>query len=368
MGLIQKKEKHDEVDGIEIITRGDTPGDIDENDVELVDGTSAAHVAAGTTAEKEQEKAERAMLEDAADEALMPDSDDDEDDEAAGSGSQGGDGGSKRTKVIIAAAVIAVIVAAIIGFFVGQGGFGSKGADSASISEDQLDTTVASYTYNGKTSDVTAREAIESQYSLDTVKQDDGTYPTPSADSVLSYVRNKIMLDEAESRGITVSKKEMKEYAESSLGTSDYSEMATQYGVSKSQAKQIVKQQTTLQKLYKKIVGDTDTASMPEAPTEPADGNDQTASKEYADYIIGLAGDEWDSEKGTWASTDGEYYKALEGQEFTADSATYSQALTAYYTAYQKYAQSSSSASSKWTEFANGLYAKANITLYGLYA
>ena len=88
----------------------------------------------------------------------------------------------------------------------------------------------------------------------------------------------------------------MKKYAEDSIGTSDYDTMAKQYGVSKDQAKQIVRQSATLQKLYKKKVGDS-SASMPTAPTEPADGNEETASKDYADYIINLAGDEWDSEK-----------------------------------------------------------------------
>ena len=40
----------------------------------------------------------------------------------------------------------------------------------------------------------------------------------------------------------------------------------------------------------------------------------------------------------------------------------------AYYTAYQQYSSQASSASSKWTEYANGLYAKANISIYGLFA
>ena len=70
--------------------------------------------------------------------------------------------------------------------------------------------------------DSTAREAIESQYSLDTVKDGDGNYTAPSADVILSYVRNKILLDAAEDEGITVSSKEMKKYAEDSIGTSDY--------------------------------------------------------------------------------------------------------------------------------------------------
>lgn len=91
---------------------------------------------------------------------------------------------------------------------------------------------MASYSYNGKKSDITAREAIESQYSLDTVKDSDGNYTAPSADVILSYVRNKILLDAAEDEGITVSSKEMKKYAEDSIGTSDYDTMAKQYGVS----------------------------------------------------------------------------------------------------------------------------------------
>lgn len=362
MGLIQKKNDREEVDGIEIIGRGDTPGDIDKNEVELVEGTSAEHMAAGTTAEKEAERAEREMAEDAADENLMPEDDDeddeDEDDKAAGCG--------KRQKIAIAIAVVAVIIAAVLGYFIGSGGFAHKGADSASLTSDQLDTVVASYSYNGKSIDVTAREAIESQYSLDSVKQSDDTYPTPSADIVLSYARNHILLNEAEARGISVTDKEMKEYAEGALGMSDYSQMSQQYGVTKDQAKTIVKQQATMQKLYDKIVG-TSSATMPEAPAQPEDGNEDTASKDYADYIIKLAGDEWDAEKGTWASTDGVYAQALAGQEFTADSATYGQALTAYYTAYQQYAQANSESGGKWTEFVNGLYAKANITLYGLY-
>ena len=135
---------------------------------------------------------------------------------------------------------------------------------------------------------------------------------------------------------ITVSSKEMKKYAEDSIGTSDYDTMAKQYGVSKDQAKQIVRQSATLQKLYKKKVGDS-SASMPTAPTEPADGNEETVSKDYADYIINLAGDEWDSSKGTWKDADGTYAKAFADDAFTADSATYKQAMTAYYTAYQQY-------------------------------
>ena len=360
MGLIQKKDEKEEIDGIQIIERGEGPDGDDEDKVDLVAGTSAEHIARGTTAEAEDEKAARAMAADAADENLMPEDDDEDgDDEGAG---------SKKKLLIIAGVVIAVVLAAVIGYFVGNGGFGGKGTGASELTADQLDEAVASYTYNGAKHDITAREAIESQYSIDSVKTDDDKYTAPSADTILSYVRNQILLSDAESQGITVSAKEMKKYAKDTIGTSSYKSMAKQYGVTKSQAKEIVKQSCILQKLYSKVVPST--SSMPEAPSEPADQNNQTdeEKKSYADYIIKLAGDEWDSSKGTWKSSKGTYAQAFKDSEFTADSATYEQAMTAYYTAYQQYSNESSSASSKWNAYANKLYANANISIYGLYA
>ena len=260
MGLIQKKDEKDEIDGIQIIERGEGPNGDEDEKIDLVAGTSAEHIAAGTTAEEEDARLEAQIAADAADENLMPEEQDEDDSDAD-------DHASKHKKTMIAAFVVAVVIAAVVGFFIGNGGFGGKGVGSATLTEDQLDSTVASYSYNGKKSDITAREAIESQYSLDTVKDSDGNYTAPSADVILSYVRNKILLDAAEDEGITVSSKEMKKYAEDSIGTSDYDTMAKQYGVSKDQAKQIVRQSATLQKLYKKKVGDTSGNKRPLRPS-----------------------------------------------------------------------------------------------------
>lgn len=227
MGLIQKKDEKDEIDGIQIIERGEGPDGDEDEKIDLVAGTSAEHIAAGTTAEEEDARLEAQIAADAADENLMPEEQDEDDDADVD------DHACKHKKTMIAAFVVAVVIAAVVGFFIGNGGFGGKGVGSATLTEDQLDSTVASYSYNGKKSDITAREAIESQYSLDTVKDSDGNYTAPSADVILSYVRNQILLDAAEDEGITVSSKEMKQYAEDSIGTSDYKTMATQYGVSR---------------------------------------------------------------------------------------------------------------------------------------
>ena len=236
MGLIQKKDEKDEIDGIQIIERGEGPDGDEEEKIDLVAGTSAEHIAAGTTAEEEDARLEAQIAADAADENLMPETQNEDDD----ADTDEDDHASKHKKTMIAAFVVAVVIAAVVGFFIGNGGFGGKGVGSSTLTEDQLDSTVASYSYNGKKSDITAREAIESQYSLDTVKDDDGNYTAPSADVILSYVRNQILLDAAEDEGITVSSKEMKQYAEDSIGTSDYKTMATQYGVSKDQALSLI--------------------------------------------------------------------------------------------------------------------------------
>lgn len=334
MGLIQKKDEREVIDGIEVIERSDAPEDLPEVEVGLVDGESAEDIA--------------------------------------GDGSDGEEDGPEppaRTvsaKVVVAVAAVLVVVAAIGGYFFGSGGFGAKGPGSASVAEGQLDAPVARYTYGGATKTLTVREVIEGQYSLETAQDEDGNYSVPTADTTLADVRNRILLDEAASRGIEPDDDEIAEYAESTIGTSDYSEMSEQYGLSEEQAKTVVRDQLTLKMLYDEVVGEV-SAAAPEAPDEPADGDASAASKEYADYIIALAGDEWDAEKGTWASEDGAFATALSGQDFSADSATYEQALTAYYTAYQKYSGVAAEANSAWREFCNTLFASADITLLGLF-
>ena len=50
MGLIQKKDEKDEIDGIQIIERGEGPDGDEDEKIDLVAGTSAEHIAAGTPA------------------------------------------------------------------------------------------------------------------------------------------------------------------------------------------------------------------------------------------------------------------------------------------------------------------------------
>lgn len=271
-----------------------------------------------------------------------------------------------KHKYFIAGALVAVIVAGVSGYFLGSGGFGSKGVSAPVFAESELDATVATWKFKGASHKISAREAIESQYSLDSVKDEDGNYPAPSADAVLAYVRNRILLEEASKQGIELSDEELSSSAEASLGTSDFSAIADQYGVSEDQAKQIVREQGTIQKLYQSVMDDA--PAMPKAPAEPESGDENEAKAEYAAYIIDLAGKEWDAEAGTWAKLDGAYATALAGEEITPESATYAQAQKAYAVAYQQYMLESQGANAKWTSYVNELFGEADVELFGLYA
>ncbi|QWT17362.1 hypothetical protein KPC83_05860 [Collinsella sp. zg1085] len=408
MGFYQKKdEDNDVIEGVEVIGRGEGPDGLEENPIDLVSGESAEDIASGVTAEAAAEAAEAQKLADAQDDALMEgiaelededtaaeepaDADESVDEDTSEANSQttddeesaqhhmhmhghghacecsGNHHASKKLSVIALAAVVLVVLAGVCGYFIGSSGSGVQGTGTSLIEEKQLDTTVARWTFKGKSHQVSAREAIEVQYSLERAKNADNKYQLPSTETVIGYVRNKILLSEAESRGLSATDDEMKTYAEKSVGTSDYDQMAKQYGLTKDQAKDIVRQNTIISKLYEEIAPKNDAGAAPEAPAEPENGDKQQATKDYASYIINLAGKEWDSEKGTWASQDGPYFKALGKEEFSAESATYAQAQSAYYVAYQQYLAKNQNSKSTWQEFANKLYSEASVTVSGLY-
>ena len=418
MGLIMKKddsEDNEYIDGIEVVGRGEGPnGDDEVEHVEIHEGLTAEDISGKTAAaEAERElEADPELLDADAEDAGAADADAadaDADGEDAGAADAGEADGEpepegvedsepaadasadsstaapaatpcavrpKKTrmhrammgkhKYFIAGALAAVIVAGVSGYFLGSGGFGSKGVSAPVFAESELDATVATWKFKGASHKISAREAIESQYSLDSVKDEDGNYPAPSADAVLSYVRNRILLEEASKQGIKLSDEDLSSSAEASLGTSDFSAIADQYGVSEDQAKQIVREQGTIQKLYQSVMDDA--PAMPKAPAEPESGDENEAKAEYAAYIIDLAGKEWDAEAGTWAKLDGAYATALAGEEITPESATYAQAQKAYAVAYQQYMLESQGANAKWTSYVNELFGEADVELFGLYA
>ena len=273
----------------------------------------------------------------------------------------------KNSKIFIGVgAVVLFALGIVIGrFLLGGGGATGSLNGRTTLSEGELNTPVASYTYNGQTKEVTAREVIENTSGLDAAKQSDGTYAVPAADKIIGYVRNVLVVAEAQSQGISVSDQEVSDYMQTNFKTTDVSQVASAYKLSEDVAKKLINDAVIMKKYRDKVLT-TKLPDAPQAPTAPEDGNSETTSQEYAQYIIGLAGDEWDATNNTWASQDGDYYKQLSAYSISKDSASYAAAQTAYQVAMSKYSAVASKASQEWSQKINEILGKASIAVYSL--
>ncbi len=273
----------------------------------------------------------------------------------------------KNSKIFIGVgAVVLFALGIVIGrFLLGGGGATGSLNGRTTLSEGELNTPIASYTYNGQTKEVTAREVIENTSGLDAAKQSDGTYAVPAADKIIGYVRNALVVAEAQSQGISVSDQEVSDYMQTNFKTTDVSQVASAYKLSEDVAKKLINDAVIMKKYRDKVLT-TKLPDAPQAPTAPEDGNSETTSQEYAQYIIGLAGDEWDANNNTWASQDGDYYKQLSAYSISKDSASYAAAQTAYQVAMSKYSAVASKASQEWSQKINEILGKASIAVYSL--
>ena len=266
--------------------------------------------------------------------------------------------------VVICVALL--IVGVLAGHFLLGGASGVSLNGRTALSAGELDSTIATYTFDGKTTNVSAREVLEEVQGSTTIPaNEDGTYNVPSASDVLSYVQNEILLADAEARGLSVSDEEISEYASSSLGTDDLASIAEQAGMDEQAVKDVLRENLLASKLQQAVT----TVTLPEQPTapeEPADGEEDKATEEYASYVIALLGDEWDSEANDWARTDGTYYATLSGYEISNDAATYAAASAAYSVASTAYQDATTQVKEEWNAYTDSLLSRATVQLGSL--
>ena len=103
-------------------------------------------------------------------------------------------------------------------------------------------------------------------------------------------MRNALVVAEAQSKGITVTDDEVNNYMQTNFKTTDVSQVASAYKLSEDVAKKLINDAVIMKK-YRDSVLTTTLPDAPQAPTAPEDGNSETTSQEYAQYIIGLAGE-----------------------------------------------------------------------------
>lgn len=231
-----------------------------------------------------------------------------------------------------------------------------------SVSEAELDTPLGTYAYKGEVTQVSVREAIEESMSLDAARNADGNYDVPSVDSVLAVARNRLLLKDAETRGISASDEDARAYAKDEWGTEDLSLIAANYSMTKDQVAKLMKESATLRKLRNEAVA-VDAPAAPEAPAAPADGKNDDPRPEYATYIMGLIGGEWDGAANTWATEDGPYHEKLKDFTISNDAATYSAAQAAYEVARDQQAAAERQIASKWTAYVNKILSEVTVSL-----
>lgn len=278
----------------------------------------------------------------------------------------------KKPRTALVACICAMVALAIgvgVGIFIGPKLPMSKQATefsgTATVSESELDAPLGTYTYKGERIPVTIREAILESTTLEAAKNSDGTYNVPSVDTVLSIARNNILSKCAEERGITVSEEDAKAYARETLGTDDYAQIGAGYSMDANQVSELMLRSALLSKLRNEVVT-TQPVAEPAPPTAAESGKEDEPRAEYATYILGLVGDEWDANANTWARTDGPYRAQLKDYTISNDAATYSAAQAAYFVAYNQYSQVQQQVSSEWTNYVNEQLADVPVELVTL--
>ena len=264
-------------------------------------------------------------------------------------------------------AQIVSVVGLVLGFVISGFVGGGKALSKTTLDKSELDTVVA--TYNG-TNKVTARDVLESNGSLENAKVSENTYHVPSADAIIAYVRNQILLDEAKKAGIEATDDDIAKFAKENLGVDklDYDEMAKKFGVDGDSVKEVMKQTVTISKLHDSKLSKDDKANA-QPPVEPEkceEGKEQEKTAAYADYIKKLAGSEWDAKNNKWASDDSMYASVLGESGFDGKEASYEMAAMAFNVAYQQFAASQQKANSGWIDFVNKVYSESSVNVYTL--
>lgn len=273
--------------------------------------------------------------------------------------------------LVVAVAAVSIVLGLVAGVLIAPmlPGHAPRAdlAGRTSIEESELDSVLGTYVFDGERISVTIRDAILESTTLEAARNSDGTYDVPSVDTVLSIARNHVLAADAEEKGITASEEDAVAYAQETLGTSDFAQIAAGYSMDVEQVRELMTRSAQLAKLRTQVVT-TKPVAEPVAPEAPEAGKEDEPSARYATYIMGLIGDEWDANANTWAREDGPFREQLKDYTISNDAATYAAAQAAYYVAYTQYSQVQQQVSTEWTDYVNQLLADVPVELVTLVA
>lgn len=279
---------------------------------------------------------------------------------------KGAAGGRRRLVVIVVAAAVVVVAVAAAALLRPRG---TTAAGSPSVEAGaRTTTTVATWTYDGKSHDVSIQDVLDYTGAEGSYASDDGlTYDVPSAETTLALVRTEALAQAAEDEGIDVSDDDVDAYVTDTMGYDSVDDAADEYGMDADTLREQVRRGLMVQRLQDSKVDSSalDDATVPDPPTAPDDGDVSTASAEYRDYILDLVGDAYDASTGTWADPEGTYALALSQYDLSGGTATYEAAEAAYAAALSLSQDAYSTSDDAWTDYVNGVLSRVTVTLAG---
>ncbi|MDO4805867.1 MAG: hypothetical protein Q4A07_01330 [Coriobacteriales bacterium] len=265
---------------------------------------------------------------------------------------------------------LAVVVALVVGVGIGVAlyphlplpGTLATLPGRTSVTERELDMPLGSYTYDGETTWVSVREAIEETSSLEAAQNADGTYDIPSVEAVLSVARNHFLLLDADAQGIAVSDDEVATYMQDTWGTDDVATLAKDYRMTEDGVRELMRRSALLRKLRDEVVT-TEALKEPRVPPVPEEGMEGYATQEYATYILELVGDEWDASANWWARDEGPFRDQLINFSISNEGATYAAAQAAYFVARSQYAAVEQQIAKEWSTYVNQILSEVTVEL-----
>lgn len=242
--------------------------------------------------------------------------------------------------------------------------------DMNELTDDDLNKVLGVYIYKGKSVEVTNRDALMFANQGTMPAATKGKYAVPSAKTVMQIAQDSIIQQVLDEKQITVTDDDVTKYIKDNFKVNSISELAKSYNVSENYVEQLMRTNARVKKLRAQVCP-TQVPEAPEEPTAPKDDQKDVATKEYADYIFKIAGNEWDSSardgKGNWKDKTSAYATALSAYKVSNDSATYEAARAAYGVASSTYQRAVSSETAEWTKYIDGYMSQVVVETYSAY-
>lgn len=260
-----------------------------------------------------------------------------------------------------ALAIGGTVAGLVLGLLIGKFALGANlgnvtATNSVDVSPQQSGEIIANYTYDGQTKTVTLEDMFTYNDSASSANED-GSYPMPTAEQIISYVRTQIIQDAARKADITVSDEDRSEYLTKQFGTDNVDDVALSLGRTAEQVDTLMTEAITQTKLYEKVAGEV--PDLPDYPEYPADGDEEAKGETYATYITQVAGDEF--KDGKWVDAEGEFAGAI--ADFDGQEASYKDATLAYQVLYNRASERMNELSAKWRDYENEILKDCAITM-----